>query len=53
MTNRLTYVIELRPEGPDKPIGPEYRLKRALKVLLRAFRLRCVSVEEKKTGVKK
>lgn len=45
MPQPVTFTVELRPPpGDDKP---HLRLKRALKCLLRAFGLRCVSVSEK------
>jgi hypothetical protein len=51
-------LLILRPvrdplEGPGYPArDADYRLKLALKTLLRAYRLRCVSVRDVKTGKK-
>lgn len=41
------FLLELRPLASD-PRDPTYRLRRALKVLLRSFGLRCVKLEEVK-----
>lgn len=40
------FVIELQSEPSDVPVA--IRLRRALKVLLRSFGLRCTSVQEQK-----
>lgn len=46
MMNRPeAYVITLRAEGTDDP-PPAIRLRQALKLLLRTFRLRCVEARE-------
>ena len=47
MADEPVYIVELRGE-PKGKTDTVYRLRRALKVLLRAFGLRCVSVVEKK-----
>lgn len=39
------FVVRLRAEGPGDEQAVVRRLRGALKVLLRSFRLRCVSVE--------
>ena len=39
------YIVELKPPAGDD--APHLRLRRALKCLLRSFRLRCVSVTKK------
>lgn len=44
---REVYHVVLRPElsgGTADPVDPVIRLRKALKVLLRTFRLRCVRV---------
>jgi hypothetical protein len=39
------YVLTIRPDGAATEAETIRRLRAALKVLLRAFRLRCVSIE--------
>lgn len=43
-TSPATYVLTLRPERSDVP--EEIRVRRALKVMLRTFGLRCTSIVE-------
>jgi hypothetical protein len=46
VSDRPSYVLTLQPLPPvfGEP-EPEYRLRRALKCLLRSFRLRCTRIE--------
>lgn len=53
MTERALYTLTLRPEpaGVDKHgRDPEYRLRAALKLLLRSFGLRCVAITPSAAG---
>ena len=47
-TDRPIYIVHLQPEQGD----PVHTLRAALKVLLRRFRLRCISVEERQPADK-
>jgi hypothetical protein len=44
---RPTYLIRLRPEPGVDAI---HALRRALKILLRGFGMRCLSIDEEKIG---
>jgi hypothetical protein len=48
--HRVTFTLELRPEA--QVIDPLRALRKALKILLRAYGLRCIAIEERHHGQK-